>query len=108
MRALRREYGELQGGDAVPAASSWSVTPADARTQTPAISRHRHREPRSSQRVNFAFSSQTSSADPLQYPIKAIRIEHLDIHPSGMRDLQPDEMSPKEALERMYQLKKLV
>jgi DNA mismatch repair protein MutS len=31
-------------------------------------------------------------------------------HPlvSALRDLQPDEMSPKEALERMYQLKKLV
>jgi DNA mismatch repair protein MutS len=31
-------------------------------------------------------------------------------HPlvSALRDLQPDEMSPKEALERLYQLKKLV
>jgi DNA mismatch repair protein MutS len=31
-------------------------------------------------------------------------------HPllSALRDLQPDEMSPKEALEQMYQLKKLV
>jgi DNA mismatch repair protein MutS len=31
-------------------------------------------------------------------------------HPlvSALRDLQPDEMSPKEALERMYQLKKLM
>ena len=31
-------------------------------------------------------------------------------HPllSALRDLQPDEMSPKEALERMYQLKKLI
>ncbi len=31
-------------------------------------------------------------------------------HPlvSALRDLQPDEMSPKEALERIYQLKKLV
>jgi DNA mismatch repair protein MutS len=31
-------------------------------------------------------------------------------HPllSALRDLQPDEMSPREALERMYQLKKLV
>jgi len=31
-------------------------------------------------------------------------------HPlvSALRDLQPDEMSPKEALEKMYQLKKLI
>jgi len=31
-------------------------------------------------------------------------------HPllSALRDLQPDEMSPKEALERIYQLKKLL
>jgi hypothetical protein len=26
----------------------------------------------------------------------------------SLRDLQPDELSPKEALERLYQLKKLV
>ncbi|MBI5431157.1 MAG: DNA mismatch repair protein MutS [Nitrosomonadales bacterium] len=36
--------------------------------------------------------------------------EEPEEHPlvSALRDLQPDEMSPKEALERMYQLKKLV
>jgi DNA mismatch repair protein MutS len=31
-------------------------------------------------------------------------------HPllSALRDVQPDELSPKEALEKLYQLKKLV
>jgi DNA mismatch repair protein MutS len=36
--------------------------------------------------------------------------EEPEEHPlvAALRDLQPDEMSPKEALERLYQLKKLV
>ena len=36
--------------------------------------------------------------------------KELEEHPlvSALRDLQPDELSPKEALERIYQLKKLV
>jgi DNA mismatch repair protein MutS len=40
----------------------------------------------------------------------AVAAEEPEEHPlvAALRDLQPDEMSPKEALERIYQLKKLV
>jgi DNA mismatch repair protein MutS len=39
-----------------------------------------------------------------------VKKEEPEEHPlvAALRDLQPDEMSPKEALERIYQLKKLV
>jgi DNA mismatch repair protein MutS len=39
-----------------------------------------------------------------------IKEEEPEEHPllAALRDLQPDEMSPKEALERIYQLKKLM
>ncbi|MEQ1589158.1 MAG: DNA mismatch repair protein MutS [Gallionella sp.] len=41
---------------------------------------------------------------------KPVVIEEPEEHPllQTLRDLQPDEMSPKEALEKIYQLKKLV
>ena len=41
---------------------------------------------------------------------KPVVIEEPEEHPllQKIRELQPDEMSPKEALERLYQLKKLV
>jgi DNA mismatch repair protein MutS len=41
---------------------------------------------------------------------RAVVVEEAEEHPlvQALRDLQPDEMSPKEALERIYQLKKLV
>ncbi len=41
---------------------------------------------------------------------KVVEIEEAEEHPllQALRELQPDEMSPKEALERIYQLKKLV
>jgi DNA mismatch repair protein MutS len=37
-------------------------------------------------------------------------VEEPEVHPllQSLRDLQPDEMSPKEALEKLYQLKKLI
>ncbi|MFA6013638.1 MAG: DNA mismatch repair protein MutS [Gallionellaceae bacterium] len=40
----------------------------------------------------------------------AVMAEEPEEHPlvAALRDLQPDEMSPKEALERIYQLKKLI
>ena len=36
--------------------------------------------------------------------------EEAEEHPllAALREVQPDELSPKEALERLYQLKKLV
>ena len=43
------------------------------------------------------FTSVPEAPEPEEHPLV-----------SALRDLQPDEMSPKEALERMYQLKKLV
>jgi DNA mismatch repair protein MutS len=41
---------------------------------------------------------------------KRVEIEEPEEHPllAALREVQPDEMSPKEALERLYQLKKLV
>jgi DNA mismatch repair protein MutS len=41
---------------------------------------------------------------------KRVEIEEQEEHPLlvALRELQPDELSPKEALERLYQLKKLV
>ncbi len=41
---------------------------------------------------------------------KPVVVEEPEEHPllQTLRELQPDEMSPKEALERLYQLKKLV
>lgn len=43
------------------------------------------------------FSAAPEVPEPEEHPLV-----------SALRDLQPDEMSPKEALERIYQLKKLV
>ncbi|MDO8990275.1 MAG: DNA mismatch repair protein MutS [Sideroxyarcus sp.] len=43
------------------------------------------------------FTAAPEAPEPEEHPLV-----------SALRDLQPDEMSPKEALERMYQLKKLV
>ncbi len=43
------------------------------------------------------FASAPEVPEPEEHPLV-----------SALRDLQPDEMSPKEALERIYQLKKLV
>ena len=43
------------------------------------------------------FTAAPEAPEPEEHPLL-----------SALRDLQPDEMSPKEALERMYQLKKLV
>jgi len=43
------------------------------------------------------FAATPEAPEPKEHPLL-----------SALRDLQPDEMSPKEALERMYQLKKLV
>ena len=39
-----------------------------------------------------------------------MREKEPEEHPllAALREVQPDEMSPKEALERIYQLKKLV
>ena len=55
---------------------------------------------------------QNSSAQSPQGDLFAAapEVPEPEEHPllSALRDLQPDEMSPKEALERMYQLKKLV
>jgi DNA mismatch repair protein MutS len=41
---------------------------------------------------------------------KAVEPEEVEEHPllAALREMQPDELSPKEALERLYQLKKLV
>ncbi len=41
---------------------------------------------------------------------KAAEIEEAEEHPllAALREVQPDELSPKEALERIYQLKRLV
>jgi DNA mismatch repair protein MutS len=41
---------------------------------------------------------------------QVIELEEPEEHPllAALREVQPDEMSPKEALERLYQLKKLV
>ena len=49
-----------------------------------------------------------SAGRPVRLPCR--RCPEPEEHPlvSALRDLQPDEMSPKEALERLYQLKKLV
>ncbi len=44
-----------------------------------------------------AKSSWREAPEPEEHPLL-----------SALRDLQPDEMSPKEALEKIYQLKKLV
>jgi DNA mismatch repair protein MutS len=44
-----------------------------------------------------ALSSGREAPEPEEHPLL-----------SALRDLQPDEMSPKEALERIYQLKKLI
>jgi DNA mismatch repair protein MutS len=43
------------------------------------------------------FAAAPEAPEPEEHPLV-----------SALRDLQPDEMSPKEALERIYQLKKLV
>jgi DNA mismatch repair protein MutS len=43
------------------------------------------------------FTAAPEAPEPVEHPLV-----------SALRDLQPDEMSPKEALERIYQLKKLV
>jgi DNA mismatch repair protein MutS len=43
------------------------------------------------------FAAAPEAPEPEEHPLL-----------SALRDLQPDEMSPKEALERIYQLKKLV
>jgi DNA mismatch repair protein MutS len=43
------------------------------------------------------FTAAPEAPEPREHPLV-----------SALRDLQPDEMSPKEALERIYQLKKLV
>jgi DNA mismatch repair protein MutS len=43
------------------------------------------------------FAAAPEAPEPEEHPLL-----------SALRDLQPDEMSPKEALEKMYQLKKLV
>jgi DNA mismatch repair protein MutS len=43
------------------------------------------------------FTAAPEAPEPEEHPLL-----------SALRDLQPDEMSPKEALERIYQLKKLV
>jgi DNA mismatch repair protein MutS len=43
------------------------------------------------------FTAAPEAPEPEEHPLL-----------SALRDLQPDEMSPKEALEKMYQLKKLV
>ncbi|MDP1633604.1 MAG: hypothetical protein Q8L69_02835 [Gallionellaceae bacterium] len=43
------------------------------------------------------FTAAPEAPEPEEHPLV-----------STLRDLQPDEMSPKEALEKMYQLKKLV
>jgi DNA mismatch repair protein MutS len=43
------------------------------------------------------FTAAPEAPEPEEHPLV-----------SALRDLQPDEMSPKEALERLYQLKKLV
>jgi DNA mismatch repair protein MutS len=43
------------------------------------------------------FTAAPAAPEPEEHPLV-----------SALRDLQPDEMSPKEALERIYQLKKLV
>jgi len=43
------------------------------------------------------FTAAPEAPEPEEHPLL-----------SALRDLQPDEMSPKEALERMYQLKKLI
>jgi DNA mismatch repair protein MutS len=43
------------------------------------------------------FTAVSAPPEPEEHPLV-----------SALRDLQPDEMSPKEALERIYQLKKLV
>ncbi|MDD5057428.1 MAG: hypothetical protein PHQ60_06115 [Sideroxydans sp.] len=41
---------------------------------------------------------------------RAVVMEKAEEHPllQALRELQPDEMSPKEALETMYRLKRLV
>ena len=41
---------------------------------------------------------------------RRVEVEEPEEHPllAALREVQPDEMSPKEALERLYQLKKLV
>jgi DNA mismatch repair protein MutS len=43
------------------------------------------------------FTAAPEAPEPEEHPLL-----------SALRDLQPDEMSPKEALERIYQLKKMV
>ena len=43
------------------------------------------------------FTAAPEAPEPEEHPLM-----------SALRDLQPDEMSPKEALERIYQLKKLI
>ena len=41
---------------------------------------------------------------------KRVEVEKPEEHPllAALREMHPDELSPKEALERLYQLKKLV
>ena len=43
------------------------------------------------------FDKKTEMPEPEEHPVL-----------KSLRELQPDELSPKEALERLYQLKKLV
>ena len=41
---------------------------------------------------------------------KVVETEEQEEHPllAALREMQPDDLSPKEALEQLYQLKKLV
>lgn len=43
------------------------------------------------------FAAKPETPEPEEHPLV-----------SALRNLQPDEMSPKEALEKLYHLKKLV
>ncbi|MDX8386118.1 MAG: hypothetical protein R8M11_06335 [Gallionella sp.] len=43
------------------------------------------------------MSSGRDAPEPEEYPLV-----------SSLRDVQPDDLSPKEALDKLYQLKKLV
>ncbi len=62
------------------------------------------------QLVKLEQNSAAQSPQGDLFDHKAVDIEEPEEHPllEALREMQPDELSPKEALERLYQLKKLL
>ncbi len=84
------------------------LRPASRRTGGRAAKRHPQREKTTAR--TGTEQRRTESAGRLVRPQGALKPEEAEEHPllAALREVQPDELSPKEALERLYQLKKLV